>query len=122
MYRGRRLDEKNINQMIRLASVPVRISKKRNYRNPVKYSRRKRKHNSKKVENISISQIQNENNKESSYLNTNNPARLKRKKSSKVSFKKSIDTSDPVLKIKLCVTVPSPLMSQHRRVGHFIIP
>ena len=28
MYRGRRLDEKNINQMIRLASVPVRISKK----------------------------------------------------------------------------------------------
>ena len=83
--------------------------------------RRKTKHKSKKVQNISISQIKEEICKVLSYLNTNNHTRSHRKKSSKVSFKRSIDTSDPdIYKINLCVTVPSPLMNQQRRVSHFM--
>jgi hypothetical protein len=118
-----RLEQNNINEMIQLASEPVRISKKGNYRNPVKYSRSKPKNNSKKVQNIPISQMQKENGKEPSYMNTNNSARLKRKSSSKVSFKKPVDTSDPVInKIRLCVSVASPLMKQNRRVYHFCTP
>ena len=81
------MEQTNINKMIRLVSVPVGISKKESHRNPVKYSKRKTNHNSKKVQNMSISQIQNDNGKESSYLNTNNHMWLKKKKSSKVSFK-----------------------------------
>ena len=78
MNKGRkRLEQKNINELIRLASVPVRISKKGNYRNPVKYSKSNAQNSSKKVQNIPISQIQNENCKEPSYMNTDHSARLK---------------------------------------------
>ena len=37
-----------------------------------------------------------------------------------MSFKRSIDTSDPdIYNINFCVTVSSPLMNQQRRVSHF---
>ena len=107
------MEQKNIDQMTQVASVPVGILKKENLRNAEKFRRRAQKHNLKKPTKISLSQIKKESHKESS-----NPAQLKRKKSSKASLKKSIDTSDPVTnKIMLCVTVPSPLLNQHKRVG-----
>ena len=84
LYKGRkRMEQKNIDQMIQVASVPVETLKTENFRNAVKYRRRLRKQNLKKAKQISLSQ-----------------RKLQ---------------SDPVInEIKLCVTVPSPLLNQHK--------